>query len=63
MAGLIEGERKRKADMLIELLEDEFGSVDQGTRFLVYELMLRTLLRRSHSLCNKRKVPCHDDVW
>jgi hypothetical protein len=24
--------------MLINLLEDDFGSVDQGTRFLVYEL-------------------------
>jgi hypothetical protein len=36
--GFIEGKKKGRADMLINLLEDDFGSVDQGTRFLVYEL-------------------------
>jgi predicted transposase YdaD len=52
-AGFIDGEKKGiikgRAKTLIELLEDEFGTVDQGTRFMVYELgeaSLRECLKR-----------------
>ncbi|RKZ46955.1 MAG: hypothetical protein DRR16_18855 [Candidatus Parabeggiatoa sp. nov. 3] len=37
-AGVILGARKGKADMLIELLKDEFGEVNNAARYLIYEL-------------------------
>jgi len=37
-AGVIIGEKKGKANMLIELLEDAFGDVKKATRDMIYEL-------------------------